>query len=78
MESTLHPNVDLFWNFFPITWYIWTPFRVFLNIIFFIPQFFAWPFEIVWNFIPESLFNLFNLIMAILVFWVFKPIIIME
>ena len=77
-SSNLHPNVDIFWNFWPITWYVWTPIRAFLNIIFFIPQFFVWPFEIIWNIIPESLFNIFNLIMALLVYYLFAPMIIEE
>ena len=49
----VHPQVDLFWNYFPFTMVFITPIRLFLNFIFFLPNLVSLPFSSFWNLAPE-------------------------
>ena len=54
MEASNHPNVEIFWNYYPFTVLFITPIREVLNlltlelnrIVFWLPQLF-------WNMVPE-------------------------
>ena len=50
----MSPNVDLIWNFFPITLLVWNPLRALLNLPFSLLQVFIGPIEVIWNFGPET------------------------
>ena len=48
-----HPDVSVFWNIWPFPIFVWTIFRVPLNILFFPIYFFTWWIWQLWNLIPE-------------------------
>ena len=60
MESTLidnnHPNVEFFWNLFPLTLVpFFTPIRMVFNSVLFLVYWIFIPFQLAWNFVPETL-----------------------
>ena len=55
LSSIIYPNVDIIWNFFPITLLVWNPFRAILNTIFFWLYIPFLPFITLWNFLPETI-----------------------
>jgi hypothetical protein len=63
-----HPNVGIFWNFYPFNWFFLPPIDWGLNLLFFPITIFTWPLWVFWN--------LLTLPIAILLlpfglFWVF-------
>ena len=52
-----HPDVEIFWNFWPLTWmpWFWTFIRIPLNFFFFIPYFIFFIPMFVWNIVPSQL-----------------------
>ena len=54
LSKMTYPNVDIIWNFFPLTLIVWNPFRAILNAIFFIVYIPFLPFITLWNFFPET------------------------
>ena len=76
-----HPNVEFIWNFWPFTWIVWTPFRELFNVIMYITFPVTLGFvglENVWNFIPETTFNLLNLTCGLVLYYLMWGIIIKE
>ena len=49
-----HPNVDIIWNFFPLSLLVWNPIRAALNFIFGILYVPFLPVIILWNLFPEG------------------------
>ena len=56
METLIaeHPNVDIIWNFFPLSLLVWNPIRMFLNFIFMVLYIPSLPIIIIWNIFPEG------------------------
>ena len=56
METLIaeHPSVDIIWNFFPISLFVWNPIRGMLNLIFMIFYIPCLPLIIIWNLFPEG------------------------
>merc|ERR1711865_116391 len=50
MEVISHPDVAIFWNFFPFDWVIWWPVKALLNAFFFYLWIPSFPFYQIWNF----------------------------
>ena len=50
MEVISHPDVEIFWNFFPFVWVIWWPVKAVMNVTFFYLWIPAFPFYEIWNF----------------------------
>ena len=55
MDLIHHPSVEILWNYWPLTMVVWTPFRLVLNAIFFLPNILSAPVSAVWNIGPELL-----------------------
>ena len=51
-----HPNVELIWNLFPLTLFPFiTPVRWIFNSVFILVYWIFLPFQMIWNFVPETL-----------------------
>tara|TARA_B110000238_G_C15706468_1_gene260653 strand:- start:218 stop:442 length:225 start_codon:yes stop_codon:yes gene_type:complete len=50
-----HPNVEFFWNLFPLTIPFITPVRWIFNSVFMLVYWIFIPFQIAWNLVPETL-----------------------
>ena len=68
MESVSHPNVEIFWNIFPVSLFVWLPFRWLLNFIIFPIYIFTWWVPAGTNLIFESLFAVFQTVAGALFF----------
>ena len=68
-----HPDVEIFWNYWPLTWmpWFWTPWRFWINGIFFfyVPYVLQSPLMFIWNIVPSQLQWFGSIVFAILA-WV--------
>ena len=75
MESiSNHPNVELFWNIWPISLLVWLPFRWILNFIIFPIYIFTWWVPFGSNLIFETLFAVFQTVVGALFFLFTMPL----
>ena len=54
-----HPIVEIFWNFWPFTFFFWLPARFGLNSIFLPLWLLTWWYSTLWNLINESIWRIF-------------------
>ena len=59
MDSILHPDVDMIWNFWPFTIVVWLPIRGALNFILLPAYVLTWWYSTLWNLINENVWRFF-------------------
>ena len=65
MEVLHHPNITLFWNWFPIDILIPWPIKLFGNVLLLVIYPYSIFFYSIWNLIPESIIGFIWLLLSI-------------
>jgi hypothetical protein len=65
-------KVEILWNYWPFSDLVWWPIKNVLNLLFFPFQFFLWPTQVIWNFVPYQ-FEASIYVLSLLPFasWIF-------